>query len=156
MTDSDLKALKHRILVDLNTAYEAARKPGNKDLEPVVAALGQAFERIREVEVTRRGATEETPLMHCPVCNAPMEGDGYTNVLHCPHAHPDEYDSIAPDSNPVTCDEDPWTYAHIIEDDESGQFHAFDEAGLLHSTHATHKEARDALVAYAKTLEHEQ
>lgn len=40
-----------------------------------------------------------------------------------------------------------WTDHHIKEN-EAGTFDAFDEAGLLYSTHATHDEARDALVLY--------
>lgn len=37
-------------------------------------------------------------------CGEPLEGDGYTVVLHCPYSDKDI--DVAPDSNPIFCDFD--------------------------------------------------
>ena len=39
----------------------------------------------------------------CPRCHAALLGDGYTSVLHCEHAHEEDYDGVEPDASPVLC-----------------------------------------------------
>lgn len=41
--------------------------------------------------------------MICPNCGERMEGDGYTDVLHCPNSDEDISDR-EPDSSPVYCE----------------------------------------------------
>lgn len=50
----------------------------------------------------------------CEKCNAPMEGDGFSRVLHCENADESTYNTHAPDEGPVYC-----TYPIIT--DESHQ-----------------------------------
>lgn len=38
----------------------------------------------------------------CPFCGEFMEGDGYSDVLHCPNTEAD-YGSFEPDASPVYC-----------------------------------------------------
>lgn len=40
--------------------------------------------------------------MTCPICGEPLEGNGYSVVLHCPDA--DLSLGYEPDANPVYCD----------------------------------------------------
>ena len=42
--------------------------------------------------------------MTCKKCGGTMIGDGYTTVLHCEYADPDEYWDKEPDAEPVWCD----------------------------------------------------
>lgn len=41
----------------------------------------------------------------CPFCGEFMEGDGYSDVLHCPNTEAD-YSSSAPDDSPFYCFQD--------------------------------------------------
>lgn len=39
----------------------------------------------------------------CPHCGGTLLGDGYTEVVHCEFAEPDDLDGVEADGNPVYC-----------------------------------------------------
>lgn len=39
----------------------------------------------------------------CPNCGGTLDGDGYSRVVSCEFADPEDYECLAPDSNPVYC-----------------------------------------------------
>lgn len=41
--------------------------------------------------------------LQCDVCGEWMDGDGYTQVFHCPNADEETYLYHEPDANPVYC-----------------------------------------------------
>jgi len=41
--------------------------------------------------------------MPCPNCGGTMEGDGYTEVMHCENADYEAYFDHEPDASPVYC-----------------------------------------------------